>query len=190
MISQSQKKWIILVIVVLLIGSFILMSNKTDKVVKQPVKDDFRKPPVSSAPSSDFSLKEKIYLDSLKDEPGNARLHAELGDLYFENKRFPQAIEEYRKAINIDPKDADSYNDLGLALHYTGKSDEAVETLKKGTQMNDSYQRIWLSYGFILTSTGNNGEAKSGLEKAISIDPNTDIGFEAKRIHGLLTNPQ
>jgi tetratricopeptide (TPR) repeat protein len=190
MISQSQKKWIIIAILVLLIGGFIIMSNGTDQVVKQPVKDDFRKPPVSSAPSADFSLKEKIYLDSLKDEPDNARLHAELGDLYFENKRFQQAIEEYRRAVNIDPNDADSYNDLGLALHYTGKSGEAVETLKKGAQMNDSYQRIWLSYGFILASTGNNVEAASALEKAISIDPNTDIGIEAKRIHGLLTNPQ
>jgi tetratricopeptide (TPR) repeat protein len=190
MISQSQKKIVLFVIVVILIGSFILLSQKPERVAEKPVKDDFRQPPVSSAPSTDLSLKEKIYLESLKEDPGNARLHAELGDLYFENKRYVQAIEEYRRAIAIDPVDADSYNDLGLALHYTGKSDEAIKTLKKGTEANSSYQRVWLSYGFILASTGNREEAKPALEKAISLGPDTDMGSEAKRILALLKESQ
>lgn len=190
MISQTQKKIVLIVIVAVIIGSFILMSQEPDRVAKKPAKDDFRQPPVSSAPSTDFSLKEKIYLDSLKDDPDNARLHAELGDLYFENKRFAQAIDEYRRTITINPVDADSYNDLGLALYYTGKSAEAIETLKKGTQADSSYQRVWLSYGFILVSTGNSEEAKPALEKAISLGPDTDIGSEAKRILNLVNERQ
>jgi len=111
---------------------------------------------------------------------------AHLGDKYFENNRFAEAIEAYEKALKLNPKDADTYNDLGLALHYTARSEKAVEILKKGTEVNPSFQRVWLSLGFVLTATGKGEEAKTALNKAIALDPNSTQGLEAKRLLGLI----
>jgi tetratricopeptide (TPR) repeat protein len=107
---------------------------------------------------------------------------AHLGDKYFENNRYAEAIEAYEKALKLNPKDADTYNDLGLALHYTARSEKAVEILKKGTEVNPSFQRVWLSLGFVLTATGKDKEAQVALNKTVDLDPNSTQGQEAKRL--------
>ncbi len=117
--------------------------------------------------------------------PKNAKTLAYQGDRYFEARRFREAIELYRNALKLDPKDVDTHNDLGLALHYTGKSGEAVEILRKGTKIQPSFQRIWLSLGFILKSLDQNEEAKEALGKAADIDPKSNQGREALKMLGL-----
>lgn len=114
---------------------------------------------------------------------------AQLGDKYFESSRFAEAIEAYEKALKLNPKDADTFNDLGLALHYTARSEKAVEILRKGTEANPSFQRLWLSLGFVLTASGKGEEAKAALNKAVDLDPNSTQGQEAKRLLGLIKTP-
>ncbi|MBI5676581.1 MAG: tetratricopeptide repeat protein [Nitrospirae bacterium] len=111
---------------------------------------------------------------------------ARLGDKYFENNRYPEAIEAYEKTLKLNPKDADTYNDLGLAFHYTAKPEKAVETLRKGTEVDPSFQRVWLSLGFVLAATGKGEEAKPALNKTVALDPNSTQGVEAKRLLGLI----
>ena len=111
---------------------------------------------------------------------------AQLGDKHFESSRFAEAIEAYEKALKLNPKDADTFNDLGLELHYTARSEKAVEILRKGTEANPSFQRLWLSLGFVLTATGKGEEAKAALNKAVDLDPNSTQGQEAKRLLGLV----
>jgi tetratricopeptide (TPR) repeat protein len=165
------------------------MKTDSERQIKEPEKDDFRTPPVDRT-LPDFGIKEKAYLDILKENPDNAEASAQLGDLYFENKRFQKAIPRYEKAISLNPKDVDSHNDLGLARYYSGQTDKAIEILKRGTEVGPSYQRIWLTYGFIMTNAGNLPEAEKALKKAIEIDPKSGIGAEAQRILGVLNQPR
>lgn len=136
------------------------------------------------APSQylEFQAKESRFRELAEKEPENPDPLAALGDLYFENNNFAEASAQYEKALALDPNDVDTYNDLGLAYHYTGKSALAVETLRKGTKVDPSYQRIWLSLGFVLASSGRLEEAQKALEEAISLNPSSDVGVEAKRI--------
>ncbi|MEF9437776.1 MAG: tetratricopeptide repeat protein [Candidatus Mariimomonas ferrooxydans] len=103
-----------------------------------------------------------------------------------ESKGFQDAIDIYETVLKLNPDDVDTYNDLGLALHYIGKSDRAIDTLRRGTEVNPSFQRMWLSLGFVLTATEKNDEAKKALKKAFELDPHSEPGLEAKRILGLL----
>lgn len=189
MITQSQKKRIILVLAVIIVVGFLLIKTGSEKKIKGPESTDFRQPP-PAATLSDFSLKEKAYLDVINGDPENAEAYALLGDLYFENRRFEESITQYNKALSLNPQDVDSYNDLGLALHYSGQTDKAIEILKKGTEIGPSYQRIWLSYGFIMTNAGKRTEAEKVLKKVIEMDPGTDIAEDAKRILDFLRASQ
>jgi tetratricopeptide (TPR) repeat protein len=123
------------------------------------------------------SAMDKLDLDNQSPES-----LALLGDQYFESGRYIQAIDVYRKVIELAPNDVDTYNDLGLALFYTGQPDEAIDILSKGTQVDPNYQNTWLSLGFILSQTARNDEAKLALQKAAEIDPNSAMGQEATRM--------
>ncbi len=109
---------------------------------------------------------------------------AALGDSYFENGRYEDAIKTYRRVFKLAPLDADTHNDLGLALHYTKRSDEALQVLKKATTIDPSLQRGWLSYGFVLQAVGKGKESRSALEKVVALDPASAQGLEANKMLG------
>ncbi|MBI4825048.1 MAG: tetratricopeptide repeat protein [Nitrospirae bacterium] len=102
-----------------------------------------------------------------------------MGDKYFEGGQYVQAISVYRKVLELNPKDVDTYNDLGLSLHYTRQTDEAIDILKKGTQLDSNYQNIWLSLGYVLAQSARNDEAKIVLKHTVDINPNSPQGEEA-----------
>lgn len=106
---------------------------------------------------------------------------ARQGDMLFAQRRYQEAIPLYQKAVEKNPKDVDSWNDLGLSLHYAGRSDEALQALRKGAETEPLYQRIWLTLGFVALNRQRLEEAKGALNQAINIDPTTGIAAEARK---------
>jgi tetratricopeptide (TPR) repeat protein len=53
--------------------------------------------------------------------------------------RFEEAIENYRKAIQINPNFAVALNNLGAALATEGRFDEAIENFRKAIQVNPNF---------------------------------------------------
>ena len=113
-------------------------------------------------------------------------LLAQEADRLFAAQRFPAAVTLYRKVLELDPSDAGSRNDLGLALHYAGNSQEGVEALRAGAEAAPQFQRIWLSLGFVAAQAGQAEQAREALTKAQTLDPDSDVGLEAARLLGLL----
>ncbi len=103
------------------------------------------------------------------------------GDRLFGQKRYAEAIPYYRRALELDPADADASNDLGLALYYSGQSAAALEILRAGTQRAPDFQRIWLTLGFVSAGAGDQAGARAALEKARALGPDNPIGQEAQR---------
>lgn len=111
-------------------------------------------------------------------------------DRLFAARRFPEAVTLYRKALELDPSDTGSRNDLGLALHYAGNSQQGIEVLRAGADAAPDFQRIWLSLGFVAAQAGQTEQAREALTRAQTLDPGTDVGLEAARLLGLLdANP-
>lgn len=104
---------------------------------------------------------------------------AELAEGHFSAGRYGEAEKAYRKLLELSPRDAGVWNELGLCLHYEGRTDESVAALKKATSLDPRLQRAWLSLGFALKSSGKDGPAKAALEKAVALDPASAPGVEA-----------
>ena len=107
---------------------------------------------------------------------------AEQGDILFENRRFEESIVYYRKALTENPKDADTLNDLGLALHYTGKTQDGVAALKKAVKADPKYQLSWLSLGYVLSVLKRFEEANEALKNCVALGADTPQGVEAKKM--------
>ena len=171
---------IVATITIFAIVLFIMFGSEKEKRVVSREAKRIPLPPSSQLDQS-FSA-ELARNQEFAPEENDPQKMAFRGDQYFEDKQYGQAIELYLKVIQLDPKDVDTYNDLGLSYYYTGNPELAVNTLRKGTKINPRFQRIWLSLGFVLGSTGNIEDAKSALKKAADLNPNNDVGQEAMRI--------
>ncbi len=184
---ETYKKWIVIVTVVIVAGIFFVTYMSRQPVqTDRPVRETARQSPMPPGPLIDQDLSTVVPVEELGVDSDNPQSLASLGDQYFEKKQFEQAIEIYKKVLELNPGDADTYNDLGLAYQYTKRVDLAVEALSKGIEANPSFQRIRLSLGFVLMMADKKEEAKIELRKAADLDPQTEVGQEALRMLGFL----
>lgn len=65
-------------------------------------------------------------------EPGVAEVHANLGVIYFQEKKFELAVSALRQALNLKPKLAKSATLLAVSLSELGRYREALPGLEKG----------------------------------------------------------
>jgi len=116
-------------------------------------------------------------------------LLARLGDQFFEQGQLQRAMTAYERTLRFDPNDTDTYNDLGLTLHYLGQSQRAVQVLQQGASRDAAYQRIHLTLGFVQLQSGDTEAAAAALQRAVDLGPETSVGVEAQRLLGELATP-
>ena len=68
----------------------------------------------------------------------------------FQTGKVEEAIGWYRKAIDIDPKDAYAYDNLGVALQKTNRLDEAIDCCRKAIEINPKYVNAYVNLGAAL----------------------------------------
>ena len=183
---DRYKIWI-LIGIAFLVGIFFTIivinpSFKNREITESSLQDPVPPPPQFT----DSNLMQVLPVEDLVVDTSDPQSLARLGDEYFENSNYRQAIEIYKKVLELTPNDIDTSNDLGLAYQYTGNSNLAEEVLIKGTEIAPEFQRIWLTLGFVLKFSGKNEEARSVLQKVVEMGPDNEIGQEAIRMLGQL----
>ena len=68
--------------------------------------------------------------------PEDVTAHGNLGNMYFNEERYEDAIEAYQKVIQINPEETAAYNNLGNAYSERERYEEAIETYEKAIQIN------------------------------------------------------
>ncbi len=97
--------------------------------------------------------------------------HFELGDLYFRYRRFDEAIEEFNKAILLDPETIDIRIKRAKSFAKKGFITRAIQDLQqlKLERPNDLAVRIQL--GLLHYSQGNALDAELEWDSVLEIDP-------------------
>jgi tetratricopeptide (TPR) repeat protein len=97
--------------------------------------------------------------------------HFEMGDLYFRYRRFDEAIEEYNKAIQLDPTTAEMRIKRAKAFAKKGFITRAIQDLQqlKGERPTDLAVRIQL--GLLHYSQGNALDAELEWESVLEMEP-------------------
>ncbi|MFH1278384.1 MAG: tetratricopeptide repeat protein [Candidatus Eisenbacteria bacterium] len=79
----------------------------------------------------DLAAAEKAVREGLGRIGREAELRDRLGDLLEKQGREEEAMAEYRRSVEIDPRYSVAWNDIGLLLYHQGKIEEALETWRK-----------------------------------------------------------
>ena len=95
-----------------------------------------------------------------------------MGNSFTCSKKFNNAIEAYKKAIEMDPKFGQPYSNLGFIYYRLGKYDFAVLLFKKSVDLLDSPEDKAISLnrlGDAYRRLGDYGNALSAYKKSSEI---------------------
>lgn len=102
--------------------------------------------------------------------------HIEIGDLYFKYHRYDEALEDYLKAVRLDPLQVELRLKLAKVYAKKGFITRAVQELRQLCSDNPSFAQGRIHLGLMYFSLGNVIDAQQEWEKALAIDPsNTEI---------------
>jgi tetratricopeptide (TPR) repeat protein len=94
-----------------------------------------------------------------------------LGVILDDMKRFDEAEEAYKRAIEIDPDYAQAWYNLGVLLYDMKRFDEALDACKKALEIDPDYAKAWYNLGLLLDDMKRFDEAEEAYKRAIEIDP-------------------
>lgn len=101
--------------------------------------------------------------------------HYNKGVEFYDQKRLPEAIQEYKLAVDDDPKNYRAHFNLAVCYHDDGKIEEALREYERVLELHPQNARAMVNVASIRGSEGKESEALALLEKAVQVDP--DSGF-------------
>jgi len=116
----------------------------------------------SAAPASD-----SLAGSAPKDVHTRAKMHTELGSLYFQGGNLIVALEELTMAVSINPNYAQAYSTRGLVLYYIKEMDSADKDFRKALELDPKDPEISNNYGWFLCQIGREKESISYFQRAI-----------------------
>lgn len=100
-----------------------------------------------------------------------ANAHAELAKAYQELGLFPQAVQEYEKAIGLAPLFPDLHCKLARCYMEAGDGDQAQTALKHALELHPTYADALVQLGLLHYQRRETSQAVSTWEKALTADP-------------------
>jgi len=80
--------------------------------------------------------------------------------------QYDRAIEDFNKAIALDPNYAKAYTNRGIAYADKGQHDRAIEDYNKAIALDPNYAEAYTNRGVAYYLKGNMGRAISDFQKA------------------------
>ncbi|OGI03467.1 MAG: hypothetical protein A2Y25_10745 [Candidatus Melainabacteria bacterium GWF2_37_15] len=90
------------------------------------------------------------------------------------NGKYTEAIEEYKKIIEISEPDSDLYVNLGAAYQASDKNQEAIEAYQKAVQINAKNSTAYHYLGAAYAQQENYEKALKAYKQALALDPNNE----------------
>ena len=109
------------------------------------------------------------FVGSVRATRGNPDAHHLLGDYYQGRGRHREAIEEFNKAIRIDPRYVRAYNGIAISLDQTGEHERALEYYQAALEIQPDLDYIHNNLGYSLLQQERYEEAAKHFERANEI---------------------
>jgi len=106
--------------------------------------------------------------------PGDGAAWDQLGRMRqwdFMNSDLPGAIEDFRKAVNYDPRSAHFWMDLAAAYEESGDDSRAREAYLRAKAVYPASAEVAFHYGNFLLREQEYSEAYTELRRAVASDP-------------------
>jgi len=112
-----------------------------------------------------------LYTATLQKNPGCWMAHYNLGIVLGEQGEAEQAIDHYRRAVDLRPDYAEAHYNLGRLLVEQGQFDDAIAHYEKAAAINPADAEAQNNLGVTLFGIGRAEDAIAHYQKALEIRP-------------------
>ena len=132
-----------------------------------------------------LSILEEIR--KIKGKSFDEKFYAERATLYYRHQEYEAAIQDFQKAIKINPKNVVYYSNVGLSLKKLKKWKEAEKAYKKALKLDPTNDLNWNDLGLLAYEQGADEKAIEYYQKAIEINPkyavyHSNVGLSLKKL--------
>ncbi len=99
----------------------------------------------------------------------------EKGDIYFDEGKFNQALDTYKKALDIEPKNVDAIICIGLCYRHLEEYDKAIMFYNNALEIEPDNKTALNNKGYTLEMKNQIEEAIEFYKGSLEIDPNYDM---------------
>jgi tetratricopeptide (TPR) repeat protein len=136
--------------------------------------------PLSPAQLNDVAnTQATAKIEQLKTDPNNVGLLIELGNIYYDSKQYPNAIEYYKRVLILQPANADVRTDLGTSYWYIGDADTAISEFNKSLNYSPTKVNTLFNLGLVqFKGKKDSAAAVATWHKLLATNP----GYEQKEM--------
>jgi len=113
-----------------------------------------------------------LYEYLIKGSPEAPVLHNNFANILRQKGDLDQAINHYRKTLEIKPDDYEAHNNIGITLKSKGLIDEAVQHLEKAIFLKPDFAQAYCNMGVLLKDCNKENESLEYYTKALEYNPN------------------
>ncbi len=110
---------------------------------------------------------EKAYQQLVKEYPDSTKVRSSFGRFYVSQRRFPQALEQFKAGYQLDPSSKQASFELGVVLAEVGRCDEAITYMSRSVGQTSAC----INVAYILRRNGHQEAAGRYLAQAQQSDP-------------------
>jgi choline-sulfatase len=100
--------------------------------------------------------------------PENIKFLLDLGTAQLASRRGDEAIATFRRAVEANPRRADSHRHLAAAYDHLGRREEARQEYELTLALNPQFFEAWLGLVELAEKTGNLAEVRAVLTRALA----------------------
>ena len=100
-----------------------------------------------------------------------SNLHAAVADTYSGIGRYREAIDEYKKALELNPHFVDIRTKLGIALRENGALNDSLKTLREASETNPHFLVARIQLGVTFCALNRMKEASNEWAAVLKKDP-------------------
>jgi protein O-mannosyl-transferase len=112
-----------------------------------------------------------LSMHAIEATQGNYLAHNNLGLALESEGRAAEAVDQYKKAVEADPRYLDAYVNLGVALSSIGRTNEAIGSYMKAIQLRPDSVEARVNLGGLLLKTGRIDQAISQFKDVLAAVP-------------------
>jgi tetratricopeptide (TPR) repeat protein len=116
------------------------------------------------------------------ENPRDAGVRIELGNVYFDAERFEDAVKWYEQALAIDPKNVNASTDLGIGYYYLNQPDRALSQFERSLAIDPLHTKTLLNIGIVRAYGKDDLDgAARAWQRVVEIAPDTPEGRVAQQ---------
>ena len=109
---------------------------------------------------------------AIEKNPKDAASLIRLANMYHDARKFEEAVQFYKRGLEVTPKDVDARTDMGICLYEMGMADDAIAQFRTSLSYDSRHWQTWLNLGIVALSSKNDVKtATDAFSKVEQINP-------------------